>query len=62
MLSSNIDINPDKGVPVDDIAWGGGDDAMPNELDNEGVSVDDVAWGRGNSGMPNEAWDDSMEE
>ncbi len=62
MLFSDIDINPDKGVPVDDMTQGGGGDAMPNKVDDKGVPVDDIAQGRGNNSMPNEAWDDSIEE
>ncbi len=43
MLSLDIDINLDKGVLVDDMAWSEGDDTIPNKVDNKGVSVDDVA-------------------
>ncbi len=43
MLFSDMDINPNKEVLVDDVAQGRGDDAMPNEVDNEGVLVDDIA-------------------
>ncbi len=62
MLSLDMDINLDKGIPVDDVAWGGGDDAMPNKVNDKGVLVDDIAWGRGNNSIPNEAWNDSIEE
>ncbi len=62
MLSSDIDINLDKGVLVDDMAQGGSGNTMPNKVNNERVLVDDVAQGRGNNGMPNELQDDSMEE
>ncbi len=62
MLSSDMDINLDKGVLVDDVAWGRGGDTMPNEVNDKGVLVDDVAQSRGNNSMPNEVWDDSMEE
>ncbi len=50
-----MDINPDKKVSVDDMAWGRGDDAMPSEVNDEGVPVNDVAWGRDNNSMLNEA-------
>ncbi len=43
ILFSDIDINLDKGVPVDDMAWGRGGDAMPNEVNDERVLVDNVA-------------------